>query len=992
MMRTVKGLAALLGLAAIVAGMPVLLIAVHNLGAPRIGWSWQGLLQALMSPDDGTLMLTLFKAAGWVSWAILTTAVVLELAARVRHLPVPQVRGLGVAQGMARSLVAAAAILFVAGSNLTTHATPVEAAPHTVVAPAQLPAPAPAPLKAPVQRHADHTVTVHKGDTLSEIALQETGRASNYPALFKASKSTTQPGGRHLIDPDLILPGWKITIPAASVKTPGEHQRKSPVTDADTTPRVPAEQAGTTPQAPATAGPSAQPTTASSTSADEVLESEPAQSAADGSVPVWLLSGLAGAGSLLAGSLWLVVRRRRAAQFRSRRPGRMIAAPPPELALVEKTLVHEGSPTGELVLFIDEMLRRMAAGFTTAGQGLPELVGVDAAPTRLTVRFAKTVELPDVWEPVDVEDRLVWRVDRDADLEQVGPLESDSPPPWPQLVTLGWDSLGWRLVNLESLGVVSITGDPVYASDLARYLVSELAVSPWSRDVEVDCLAICEELPGLAPARVHFHTDAAVIADRIASAVAIADRMAESGVANLETARATFAGEELWDSRVLVTSTVDAEHLEVLTRLVADQQGRTATSVLLVDEAMQPAGIEMRLTESGRIEVPSLGLDLVVNGLTAAEARGCVDLVAAGQNFTDTSFPAMDPDADEWATFCNEAGSLREELTVPRGSEADDATTLMPEPDEVYLAGTANTVEDLATLAPLVPAEVRARVEAVDPSLDADLAQWWASSCDRPRLQVLGPLKVRVGPTGEPTKAAARPAFYTEVVAYLSTRPGGATTQEVADALGISVARVRRDMTTVRGWLGENPATGTPFLPEAMKSQRAIERGCGLYLIESLLSDADLFRRLRLRGEARGGAEGLEDLRLALRLVNGAPYDDMRTKGRVWLAASRLDQHLLCAIVDVAHMVSTIALDTGDMQQARAAAELAALAAPQEATPQLDLAAIAAGEGQPGKAAAIARGVVTWRDGSGEGPLDLSERAEAILRTHRWLEEASKAS
>ena len=39
MMRILKGLLALLGLAGIVAGMPVLLVAVHNLGAPRIGWS-----------------------------------------------------------------------------------------------------------------------------------------------------------------------------------------------------------------------------------------------------------------------------------------------------------------------------------------------------------------------------------------------------------------------------------------------------------------------------------------------------------------------------------------------------------------------------------------------------------------------------------------------------------------------------------------------------------------------------------------------------------------------------------------------------------------------------------------------------------------------------------------------------------------------------------------------------------------------------------------
>lgn len=148
----------------------------------------------------------------------------------------------------------------------------------------------------------------------------------------------------------------------------------------------------------------------------------------------------------------------------------------------------------------------------------------------------------------------------------------------------------------------------------------------------------------------------------------------------------------------------------------------------------------------------------------------------------------------------------------------------MPEPDGVYVAQTANTVEDLTTLAPLVPGTTRERVEAVDPMLDSDLSQWWSSSCNRPRLQVLGPLKVRVGPSGEPSKAAARPAFCTEVVAYLSTRPGGATTQEMADALGISVARVRRDMSTVRAWLGPNRATGDPFLPRSDAEFIAVDR------------------------------------------------------------------------------------------------------------------------------------------------------------------------
>ena len=58
----------------------------------------------------------------------------------------------------------------------------------------------------------------------------------------------------------------------------------------------------------------------------------------------WLLAGLAG-GPVLAGSLWMLLRRRRAAQFRNRRPGRTIATPPAALAPVEKTLATLGPDT-----------------------------------------------------------------------------------------------------------------------------------------------------------------------------------------------------------------------------------------------------------------------------------------------------------------------------------------------------------------------------------------------------------------------------------------------------------------------------------------------------------------------------------------------------------------------------------------------------------------------------------------------------------------------
>ena len=341
--------------------------------------------------------------------------------------------------------------------------------------------------------------------------------------------------------------------------------------------------------------------------------------------------------------------------------------------------------------------------------------------------------------------------------------------------------------------------------------------------------------------------------------------------------------------------------------------------------------------------------------------------------------------------MANAAGSIRDELTLSRASEATGATSLLPEPDETYLDHTANTESDLETLAPLVPAEVTARVEAVDAALDRDLQQWWADACVRPRVQVLGPVKGRVGRTGDPLRAAARSAYYSEIVAYLCTRPDGATTSEVSDAFGLTQARVRRDMSTVRGWLGVDEHTGEPFLPEAMRAPQAIERGVGLYTVQGVLCDADLYRRLRLRGQARG-KHGLDDLRQALRLVNGAPFDAMRSKGGIWLSETRLDQHLLCAIVDVAHIVSTITIESGDLDQARAAAQLAALAAPNETIPQLDLAAILASEGRHAAAAEVARKVVDWRGAGGEPPTDLSTRTEQILATHRWLTQGNKAS
>ena len=106
---------------------------------------------------------------------------------------------------------------------------------------------------------------------------------------------------------------------------------------------------------------------------------------------------------------------------------------------------------------------------------------------------------------------------------------------------------------------------------------------------------------------------------------------------------------------------------------------------------------------------------------------------------------------------------------------------------------------------------------------------------------------------------AERKAYMTAVLAYLATRPNGATPEELADAMGITPAKAREYARIVREWLGTNPRTGDKHLPDARQAPAARTRGVAVYQVQDLLVDADLFRRLRARGQSLG-TDGIADL------------------------------------------------------------------------------------------------------------------------------------
>ncbi|WP_183097776.1 AfsR/SARP family transcriptional regulator [Nocardioides pelophilus] len=237
---------------------------------------------------------------------------------------------------------------------------------------------------------------------------------------------------------------------------------------------------------------------------------------------------------------------------------------------------------------------------------------------------------------------------------------------------------------------------------------------------------------------------------------------------------------------------------------------------------------------------------------------------------------------------------------------------------------------------------------------------------------MLGPVELRT--PGEKTKEVeGRPAYFAELAAYLSCDPEGVTPNRVAADFGIQNNTLHTRLGQLRKWLGKKPGTEDWHLPR----RTARSRPAG-YQLSGVLMDADLFRRLRARGEARGPA-GIDDLRRALELVGGPPYDQQRPNGYGWLVDTPVDQYATAAIVDVAHVYATHSLAEGRPREALWAAEQAILAAPYEDKPRLDLARARKAMGGDAEADHCLRYEVFNRSDDDRPPLDPSDRTLEIV-------------
>lgn len=789
---------------------------------------------------------------------------------------------------------------------------------------------------------------VQAGDTLWEIAEEELGDPLAYPELFEASRKNPQPNGAHLTDPNLIQPGWKITIPERARPEPAP----APVT---TPPQKPPDKG--TPLA--TAEPEVDPPTAeqSPTAApgDTTTDAPDHETSAS---PGWLLPGLTGGGAVLAALVLLAVRAHRNTQLRYRRPGERIEAPPVELRAVEKTAFVSGAEVATPIATLDRALSQLAGHCHDNNRSVPTLVTATLSENRAHLTLEKDAELPAPW----TGDGRHWSLDLAEPVER----RDDVLPPYPLLVTVGQDDSGdlW-MVNLEHLAVINLTGDNTQTTALARHIAAELALNPWSVLVKVTLIGIGEELVDLDELRLTHHHNGGPVIDTI--------------VRDL-----TIASQHGWDDpdpyRVVITA---GEGADALAPLLATPTNRLGAAVVSLSTPA-PGATAFHIDGTGRLRVPTLDLDLDAAGLSLEEAAACAAIVNLTRESQTEKIAPFKQAADDWRALSDEAGALREELTEARDSSPAGEDSLLPDAAASYEAAAATTAEDIEILAPVVPQQVRRTVEEADPSLDEDLADWFASASNRPRLHLLGAVSAEAFGEKRPVVIKRR-QYFVEVLAYLALHPQGATAHQLAESFGISPSRARTDVSSLRDWLGMNPETKAPYLPAANESPVYFASGVQTYQVQGVLVDLDLFRRLRLRGQARG-ADGLEDLKAAMSLVDQMPFSLLREKGWSWLFdAERVHETIGCAIVDTAHVLVVDALAKGDLALAREVAETACVAAPNDDICRLDLVKVTAAEGHGDAAEKMLTDVINRTDDY-LPPIDPSARTREILDKKGWGE------
>ncbi|GIF99145.1 LysM peptidoglycan-binding domain-containing protein [Catellatospora citrea] len=673
-LRLLAGLAALSGIVAIVAGVPVLLVEFAGNPLPRHVPSLDEITTLLTSADNGDLFLRVLTLAGWVAWATFTLSILVELGARITGRRATRLPGLGLQQRVAAVLVGALIAVF-AGASVATAALPTlpvpsaaratvtvaapyagtpmaaqalpRAAPalaYAAPAPAQAaPVAAAAPAAAPMVQHqappprqrVERPVyVVKKGDYLGCIAQRFTGDFDRYQQLAALNPQLIR-------NPNHIEPGWRIVLPAdahdrgairhatgrvllPAVETPAPQQPATPPPPATPAPVAPSTPASPPPASPApstAATPAATPSPAApATSAVPAPATRPNITPLDETDPGTGRTRVlaAGAGLALAGVLaGHVVVRRRIRRLHRMRVGRRRGVGGVRSPLGYRS--REMPPRHLAAERLDAGLRQLTAGLRGRAQWeMPDIAAAWEHGGDLAIILA--APCADAPEPFDVQWPNTWSLSASSWL----PDRVDTPSLLPGLLKIGtWPQGGELFVDGERTGLLTLLGDPQRCDDLLRYLVAEAATATWADGAAVTVAGLSSaDMRALGALSDRVRTSSSV-SDAIARigrrAAANAAVLHDSQTADMPTARINNVTGDAWGIQLLFVADPWGEHTEQLRdldALLADL-GRVGVAVI----ATHPTGTRWSasISSDGGVHMSWLAVtDITACELTSA--------------------------------------------------------------------------------------------------------------------------------------------------------------------------------------------------------------------------------------------------------------------------------------------------------------------------------------------------------------------------------------
>lgn len=925
--RTLAGAAATAAVLFILFGVPALLWFLAQQLVATGSWSSRpDLLAMLLRPDDGTMLMAFLLLVATAVWLVLALSILVEIVAVLRRRPTQRIDLPGFRLGRT---IAAALVATIVGTGPALAATPAAmVVPVSAVAddPHQIPDAGPLHLVAPrdtlwqiaesalgdplrwreifdlnvgrpqrdgstlteastlvvgwelrLPADARDVVRVQPGDTLSALAADHLGDPGRASDLFEANRGVVQAGGPGLSDPDLLRPGWLLTIPPGLDTVEPRQTEIVPPSGGTVAPR---------PSAPVTPSPPV-PTPVPTSSPDQ-----PDQPRSESDEDVVTPVAVAAVSAIVLGGLAtaLRVRRRRQQRFR---PARHRIAVPTDGGGRAEWLVSQ-TPTDLTSAFLDAALRSLTFHEWTDTTPSLRYVVLDRGQATLTLAAATAPPVPFLGVDGDT-----WDLDGDADLPMPVNEAGGYCAPFPVLVSVATDGERALLVDLEQDVVTRVTGDRVRGAALMRHVVAELATARWAEDVEVLIVGLGDELVALDPERLRSVESLAHAIDEVElRSSANRDAVARMGVDSVRDGRLRGVAADSWLPLVVIAdidpSESDRRRLRSLTP--------SGVVVVVADDA--DYGAELYIDEDGRLgaihldDGPWRACDLSESvGAQLASVLGATDQPA------EPVQPA--PVSESWAEGMDEDGGLPGLASLPVEPQAED--------DETPAAVDEEAVRRLRIL------------DHQDPHLDDDLAAWNDDDA-RPPVPMIAVL-------GEPTVRApglapqARPSWFVEVLVYLSLHPAGVTSEKALtdlwpDGRRVNTATVRHAFYGARRWAGRGWGgdAAAAFVSDMQTDST--------YRLRGHLLDWDLFRRLRKRGRVRyaaGHTGAVEDYEAALALIRGPVLSSLRPGGYGWLNNhdQRHDLQIPGYIVDAAHELVDIALADGDTVRARRAAERA---------------------------------------------------------------------